>query len=157
VNIHQMLEKYDFPEQLGVRSWDLSCLSENRKKKLAFMARNDSNAHLQRMHPVRRYPVLVCFLKESLLDITDVIMLMYSDHWQQIIHKSKRALDDYLVKIVKSQQHALQTIIQTGKMVVDENIENEQLRKYIYQTLPKVQIQAALTTLTGKDTKGVSH
>ena len=157
VNINQMLEKYDFLEQLGVRSWDLSCLSENRKKKLAFLARSDSNAHLQRMLPVRRYPVLVCFLKESLLDITDVIMLMYSDHWQQIINKSKRALDNYLVKTVKSQQRALQTIIQTGKMVVDENIENEQLRKHIYEMLPKVQIQAALTTLTGKDTKGVSY
>jgi hypothetical protein len=157
VNIHQMLEKYDFLEQLGVQSWDLSSLSENRKKKLAFLSRSNSNAHLQRMLSVRRYPVLVCFLKESLLDITDVIMLMYSDYWQQTIHKSKRALDSYLVKTVKSQQHALQTIIQTGKMVVDENIENEQLRKYIYQMFPKVQIQAALTTLTGKDAKSVSR
>jgi hypothetical protein len=113
-----MLEKYDFLKQLGVRSRDLSCLSENRKKKWAFLAGSDSNAHLQRMLPVRRYPVLVCFLKESLLDITDVIMMMYSDYWQQIINKSGRALDNCPVKTVKSQQGALQTIIQTGKWLL---------------------------------------
>jgi len=157
VNINQMLEKYEFLKLLGVQSWDLSCLSENRKKKLAFLARSDSNAHLQRMHPVRRYPVLVCFLKESLLDITDVIVTMYGDCWQQIINKSKRALDNYLVKTAKSGYHALQTVIQASKMVVDESIENEYLREHIYKILPKEQIQTALATLTGKEAKGVSH
>ena len=157
VNIHQMLEKYDYLEQLGVRSWDLSCLSENRKKRLAGFVRNTTNTDLKRINKVRLYPMLVCFLKESLLDITDIIMAMYGDYWQQIINKSKRALDNHLVKTVKAQQHALHTMIQTGKMVVDESIENKHLRKYIYEKLPKAQIQEALTALTGKDTKGVSH
>jgi len=152
-----MLEKYDFLEQMGVRSWDLSCLSENRKKKFANLARNTANTDLKRINKVRLYPMLVCFLKESLLDITDIIMVMYGDYWQQIINKSKRALDNYLVKTSKSVQHALHTMIQTGKMVVDETIKNEQLRKHIFEKLPKEQIQAALATLTRKDAKGVSH
>jgi hypothetical protein len=47
-------------------------------------------------------------------------------------------------------------MIKTGKMVVDENIENEKLRACIYEIFPKVLIQEALKTLTGKDFKGIS-
>jgi TnpA family transposase len=155
-DINRMLEKYDFLIRLGVQTWDLSCLSENRKKQLANLVRNTANTDLQRINRLRLYPMPVCFLKESLMDITDIIMTMYGDYWQQIINRSKRALDCHLIKTVKSQQHAIQTIIKTGKMVVDESIENEELRVYIYKILPKVLIQEALTALTEKDVKGIS-
>lgn len=121
-NINQMLEKYDFLTKLGVQSWDLSCLSENRKKKLAFLVKTDSNAHLKRMPPIRKYPMLVCFLNESLLNITDIILVMYNDYWQQIINKSKRSLDNHLVKNIKSQHRAIKTITKIGQIVVDENV-----------------------------------
>jgi len=41
--------------------------------------------------------------------------------------------------------------------VVDDGIENELLRSHIYGILPKTQIQEALTALTGKSIRSVSH
>jgi hypothetical protein len=79
-NINQMLEKYDFLTKQEVQSWDLSCLSENRKKQLANRVRNTPNTDLKRINDIRRYPMLVCFLKESLMDITDIILMMYDDY-----------------------------------------------------------------------------
>lgn len=156
-NISQMLEKYDFLVGLGVQSWDLSCLSENRKKQLSNLVRNTPNTDLKRISYIRRYPMLVCFLYESLLDITDIILVMYSDYWQRIVNKAKRSLDSYLVKNIKIQHRAIKTITQISKMVVDEKIESDLLRECIYRILPKAQIKEALATLTDKDIKHVSH
>lgn len=156
-NINRMLEKYDFLIKQGVRSWDLSCLSENRKKQFANLVRNTPNTDLKRINHIRRYPMLVCFLKESLLDITDIILIMYDDYWQHIINKSKRALDNYLVKNIKFQHRAIKTIAQISQMVVDENIENLSLREHIYGILPKIQIEQALSVLMDNDIKNISH
>lgn len=156
-DINLMLEKYEFLIGIGVKNWNLSILSENRKKKLALLVRTDSNTHIKRIPPIRRYPMIICFLKESLLDITDIILVMYSDYWLHIMNKSRRSLDTYLLNTIKSQQYAIKTVTQIGKMVVDENIENEELRSHIYSTLPKIQIQEALNALTKNDPKIISQ
>ncbi|WP_395050565.1 DUF4158 domain-containing protein [Flavobacterium sp.] len=130
--INQSLEKIDCLAKLGVKTWDLSVISSNRQKRLANAVRTDSNAHLKRLNPIRRYPMLVCFLRESLLDITDALLAMFSDYWQQMTNKAKKSLDIYLLETAKSQQKAIKTVTQIGKMVIDESIEKEQLRDTIY-------------------------
>ncbi len=156
-DINQMLEKYEFLVAIGAQSWDLSCLSENRKKKLTLLVRTDSNAHLKRIPLQRRYPMLVCFLKESLLDITDIILVMYGDYWQRIMGKSRRSLDALLLQTIKSKRQAIRTITQIGEMVVDESIGNEQLREHIYWALPKTKIQEALSALIDGDIRNTSQ
>ncbi|MEA5405587.1 hypothetical protein VB776_21785 [Arcicella sp. DC2W] len=80
---------------MGAKTWELSVISSNRQKRLANAVRPDSNTHLKRLNPVRLYPMLVCFLRESLLDITDIILAMFCDYWQQMINKAKKSLDIY--------------------------------------------------------------
>lgn len=156
-DINIMLEKYEFLVGIGVQNWDLSILSENRKKKLALLVRTDSNTHIKRIPQIRRYPMMICFLRESLLDITDIILVQYSDYWQHIMNKSRRHMDAYLLNTIKSQRHAIKTVTQISKMVIDENIENEDLRNHIYSNLSKVQIQEALNALTKNNPNIISQ
>ena len=155
--INQSFEKIDYLAKLGVKTWELSVISSNRQKRLANAVRTDSNAHLKRLNAIRRYPMLVCFLKESLLDITDVILAMFSDYWQQMTNKAKKSLDIYLLETVKSQQQAIKTLTQMGKMVIDETIGKEQLRDAIFKDLPKEHIQEILQILTNKPLKTTSY
>lgn len=155
--INFMFHKIDFLIEIGAKSWDLSKLSQNRIKQLANAVRNDSNAHLKRFSPIKRYPMLVCFLRESYLDITDTILVMYADYWQQISNKAHKALDLYLLEGIKSQQQAIKIVTQTSKMVIDDSIEAPQLRPKIYESLPKNHIQVALQTLEEKQLKMLSY
>ena len=117
-----LFEKYEFLVEIGVKSWNMSHLSENRKKQLAKFVRNNTNTDLKRIHYLRRYPMLVCFLWENLLDITDIIMTMYADYWLRIMGKTKRSLDALLLHTMKTKRQAINTLTQTSKMVVDRSV-----------------------------------
>jgi TnpA family transposase len=152
-----MLDKISLLKNMGVADWDLSCLSENRKKHLAQIARKMTNTDLKRFKKIRLYPILVCFLRESLLDITDMVLGMYADYWQQINNKAKKALEVSIQESIKSQQHAIKTMTEVGSMVLDETIDNQLLRDTIYEIVPKTHIQHALQTLKDKQFKNTNH
>jgi hypothetical protein len=65
------IEKLEFLEGVGVARWALGGLSPNRLKRLAQLARRATGQALRRMPEERRYPLLVAFLHQSLVDITD--------------------------------------------------------------------------------------
>ena len=65
------IEKLEFLKGAGVADWALDGLSPNRLKRLAQIARRATGQALQRMPEERRYPLLVAFLHQSLVDITD--------------------------------------------------------------------------------------
>jgi len=65
------LDKLGFLIRAGVTAWKLSDLSPNRLKRLAQIARRATGQAIQRMPEERRYPLLVAFLQQSLLDIVD--------------------------------------------------------------------------------------
>ena len=63
------IEKLQFLYAAGVDQWNLSSLNPNRQKFLASIGRRLTNQVLQRMIETRRYPVLLAFLRQSLIDI----------------------------------------------------------------------------------------
>src|SRR4051794_39093686 len=65
------LEKLEFLKGVGVARWALGGLSPNRLKRLAQIARRATGQALQRMPEERRYPLLVAFLHQSLIDVAD--------------------------------------------------------------------------------------
>ena len=65
------IEKLEFLKGAGVARWALDGLSSNRLKHLAQIVRRATGQSLQRMPEERRYPLLVAFLRQSLVDIAD--------------------------------------------------------------------------------------
>lgn len=87
------------------------------------------------------------------MDITDIIMTIYADYWLRILGKTKRSLDALLLNIMKTKRKAINTLTQTSNMVVDENIDNVELREQIYHVLSKVHIEEVLEALLDKGIK----
>lgn len=145
--INLTLEKVVFLKEMQVSLWDLSVIPANRRKRLANIARNNSNVYLERIKPIRRYPILVCFLWETLLDTTDSVLVMYDDFWQHFVNGAKKSFEIYQMSLVKSQNQAVQALTKTVEMVVDDAIENLKLRETIFESLSKQQLQDALAVI----------
>lgn len=143
-SLRQTLDKITFLKNIKVDTWDLSVIPSNRKKRLANIVRNNSNHYLQRVKPQKRYPLLVCFLWETLLDTTDSILVMYHDFWTHSLSDAKKSLEAYQLGVIKSQNQAVKTLTKTVEMVVDDTIENQYLRSKIFENLSKEAIQEAL-------------
>jgi len=142
--INHTLEKISFLKSLNVHEWDLSMISLNRRKRLAQIARSVSNYYLQRLNVTRRYPILICFFFETLIDTNDKVLNMFDDYWEHIVNGSNKELEMYQKSLYKSQNQAMQTLTQTVSMVVNDKITDQQLRAHIFQMYSKETLQQAL-------------
>lgn len=154
--INQTLEKITFLKSLNVHEWDLSEISLNRRKRLAQIARNVSNKYLQRLNTTRRYPILICFLFESLMDTNDKVLEMFDDYWEHIVNGSKKELDMHQQSMFKSKNQAMQTLAQTVSIILNDTITDIQLRTFIFQIYPKEILQEALL-VTGSALRPTRH
>jgi TnpA family transposase len=143
-SINQTLQKVSFLKEIMVHTWDLSVIPTNRRKRLANIVRNNTNQYLQRMPSQKRYSVLVCFLRETLLDTTDSVIMMYNDFWIHAISEAKKAYELYQMSMVKSQSQAVITLTKASEMLIDERIENEEFRKQMFVQLSKEQVKEAI-------------
>ena len=142
--INQTIEKINFLKSLNVHQWDLSVISLNRRKRLAQIARSASNKYLQRFDTVRREPILICFLYESLIDTNDKVLEMFDNYWEHIVNGSKKELEIYEQGLFKSQNQAIQALVQTVGLIVNDSIKNSKLRAAIFKMYPKEKLQEAL-------------
>jgi hypothetical protein len=85
--------------------------------------------------------------KETLLDTTDSVLVMYDDFWQHFVNGAKKSFEIYQMSLVKSQNQAVQALTKTVEMVVDDAIENLKLRETIFESLSKQQLQDALAVI----------
>lgn len=96
-----------------VDAWDLSALNPNRQKFLARLGRKYTMQALRRMGPERRYPILLSFLKQTLIELTDESIDIFDVCIASRHKKAQKALQDYLVQIVETTEthsQLLQTI-----------------------------------------------
>ena len=144
--INQTLEKINFLKSLNVHVWDLSVISLNRRKKLAQIARDVSNKYLQRLNVTRRYPILICFLYESLMATNDKLLEMFDDYWEHIVNGSKKELDVYQQTLFKSQNEAMKTLSQAVSIIINDTVTDDQLRAFIFEIYPKEMLTNGSTT-----------
>lgn len=146
--INKSLKKYLYLRELGVESWDISLLNPNRRKFLAQKARRSTNQELQRLIEVKRYTLLIAFLTQGLIEITDSILDMFEGFMDDILHKSKRDLEDYQHKTALAKDDAMETLSWAAAMIVDEeNIAPENIRSEIFKKISKDDLlQAVIDT-----------
>lgn len=143
-SINQTLEKVAFLKEMSVHMWDLSMIPNNRQKRLANIVRNNTNQYLQRMPSQKRYSVLVCFLRETLLDTTDMVIMMYNDFWTQAMSDARKSYEIYQMSIIKTQNQAVNTLTKASETLIDERLEQQEFRKQMFENLTKEQIREAI-------------
>jgi hypothetical protein len=89
------LDKFTTLESWEVDAWDMSALNPNRQKFLAHLGRKYTMQALRRMGPERRYPILLSFLKQTLIELTDESIDIFDVCIASRHKKAQKALQEY--------------------------------------------------------------
>lgn len=108
------LEKRACCRRWGVDRWDVSSLTPNRLKFLAQIARRSTNQALQRMPEQRRYPILVAFLYQTLIDLTDEALDLFDRCLAEAYHRASRDLEDFRISVARSTNEKVRLFREIG-------------------------------------------
>lgn len=95
-------------------------MATNRQKRLSLIARHRSNRHLERLPVHKRYPILMAFLRESLITLTDKVLEMFDAFWEYNLAKARREYESYQQQVAAAKDTAMQTLGGAVKVVLDE-------------------------------------
>jgi len=143
-SILSMLEKLEFLKKNRIHRISLSVLNPNRRKLLAQTGRRATSQAIGRMAEQKRYPVILCFLAESLEDITDDLLDMYDRVLAGIHSKSKNDLIDFRLESARTTDEKLRMLNTIGRLILNHGIADIGLRSVIFSHVEKKSLQAAV-------------
>jgi TnpA family transposase len=138
------LEKLTCCRRWGVDRWDVSSLTPNRLKFLAQIARRSTNQALQRMPEQRRYPILVAFLHQTLVDLTDEALDLFDHCLADAYHRARRDLEDFRLSVARSTNEKVRIFREIGRVVLDPKVRDADLRRAIYRRVPPAELRDAV-------------
>jgi hypothetical protein len=139
------LEKLTLLRESGVLEWGMaSLLNPNRLKRLAQIARGSRARALRRSVEERRYPILMSFLYQSLLDITDETIDMFDRCLGKTDARSRGSLDRFRKSVARATNEKVRLFTEIGHLVLDENISDTDLRRTILSRIPEGKLRSAV-------------
>ncbi|MGP1387863.1 MAG: Tn3 family transposase [Thainema sp.] len=142
--ILETLDKIIFLQQYGAEDWDLSQLNPNQINYLAKVAARATNQSLQRSHDMRRYPLLLAFLKQSLYNFTDDLIEMVNQRLWDLYNEAKRSFELDRLKATRTISKQLKTLQSLGSILLDEQIEDETVRATAFAYISPQQLQQSM-------------
>jgi TnpA family transposase len=138
------LEKLACLRCWGIDRWDLSVLTPNRVKFLAQLGRKATNQALQRAPAERRYPILLAFLQQSLVDLPDEAVDLFDRCLAEAYARAGRELDEFRKAAARTTNEKLRLFRDLGRAVLDPAIRDAELRTVIYRHIPPERLRAAV-------------
>src|SRR5262249_44984289 len=123
---------------------DLSLLNPNRLKLLARIGRRATNQALQRMPEERRYPVLLAFLHQSLIDLIDEAVDLFDRNLAEAYSRAGRELDEFRISVAKATNEKVNLFQTIGEIILDPTVEDANLRSSIYQKVAPEKLRVAV-------------
>ncbi len=143
--ILETLDKISFLQQNQVDAWNLSQLNPNRINYLAKIGTRATNQYLQRASEVRRYPILICFLKQSLYNFTDDLIEMVDQRLWELYNQAKRNFDSDRLLASKTIDQKLKTLQDIGQILLDQNIEDNSVRAKTFEYINPDELKVSLS------------
>ena len=139
------LEKQACCKRWGVDRWDVSSLTPNRLKRPPLIARRSTNQALQRMPEQRRYPILVAFLYQTLIDLTDEALDLFDRCLAEAYHRAgTRDLEDFRLSVTRSTNEKVRLFREIGQVVLDPKVKDMDVRQTIYRRIPPAELRDAV-------------
>src|SRR5262249_873085 len=138
------LEKRAWCRRQEVDRWDVSSLTPNRLKFLAQIARRSTNQALQRMPEQLRYPIPVAFLYQTLIDLTDEALDLFDRCLAEAYHRAGRDLKEFRLAVASSTNEKVRLFREIGRVVLDPQVRDADLRRTIYRRIPLAELRAAV-------------
>jgi TnpA family transposase len=142
------IEKLEFLKGAGVARWTLDVLSPNRLKRLAQIARRATGQALQRMPEERRYPLLVAFLRQSLVDVADETIDQFDRCLAEAYARAGHDLEDFCSSVAQTTNETVRLFGEMARIVLDPTVRDAQLRHAIYRRIPATRLQKAVEEST---------
>jgi hypothetical protein len=138
------LEKLAFLRAAGVANWDLDALNPNRLKFLAYLARKSSAQALQRAPVGRRYPLLIAFCAQCVIDVTDEVLEMFDRCLAEAYARAGQDLEDFRTAMAQATNEKVHLFRELARTVLDSAIADPHLRGSIYQRIPAPTLRQAM-------------
>jgi len=150
----KLFDKLDTIQKTGILTLDISWINANFRRWLTHYVQQSTADKLRRLEPSQRYTSLVCFLWQQYQENVDFAVDMYDKLVYRIHTRSQRDVDEYHKKQRKNLSRSLLAFRNMGYAVLDEKIEDEQLRKAIFSKVNKKELESHVSQadqwLTGK-------
>ena len=143
------IEKLEFLKGAGVARWTLGGLSPNRLKRLAQIVRRATGQALQRMPEERRYPLLVAFLHQSLVDVADETIDQFDRCLAEAYARAGHDLEEFRGSMAQATNETVRLFGELARVVLDPTVRDAQLRHTIYRRIPPEQLRKAVEESSG--------
>ena len=92
----------------------------------------------------RRYPILVAFLYQTLVDLTDEAIDLFDRCLAEAYHRASRDLEDFRLSVARSTNEKLRLFREIGRVVLDPEVKDADLRRAIYRRIPAAELRDAV-------------
>ena len=142
--ILRVIEKIRFLRAHQVHRWDLSALNPNRLKFLARIAQKSSIKSLRRIPIERRYPLLIAFAQQLLIEATDEAADLYIRCLAETQARARRDLKEFRLREAIAINEKVRLLQQLGEVILDPKVEDAAVRPDIFERVPQECLEAAI-------------
>ncbi len=122
----------------------MSPLTPNRLKFLAQIARRSTNEALQRMSEQRRYPIVVAFLYQTLVNLTDEALDFFDCCLGEAYHRASRDLKEFRLAVARSTNENVQLFREIVRVVLDPRVKDADRRRTNCGSIPPAELRDAV-------------
>jgi predicted transcriptional regulator len=135
--ILRLTTKLELIRETGALNIDLSWLNNNYQRSLARYVRHRSAGRLKRLKSERRYAILVCFLHQLYADTIDFLIEMHDKLMTGVYTRAENNIAKEMNRRRRAINRSLTTFRTLGTIVLDDSIDDGQLRRILFQQVDK--------------------
>ena len=131
-SILDAIAKREYLAEHGFAGLDLDAIPPNRVKFLAQIARKSTAQAIERMSPVRRYPVLLAFAVQTGIDVLDEIVDLYDRCLAHSYGEAGRELALIRKRGARSSNEKVVLLQEVGSILLDPTIADDEVRPRVF-------------------------
>jgi TnpA family transposase len=128
----------------GVETWDLRALNPNRRHLLAKLAKHRTAQNLQRLTPVRRYPILLSFLRQAVDDVADEAVKLFDKCCGEAYSDAAGELEDLRLAAAQRANEKVLLFQAVAGVILDGKVADQDVRTFVYKKVGRDVLEAAL-------------
>jgi TnpA family transposase len=146
--MQSLMEKLSLIEATGVLAMDLTWLNSNYQRALFHYVRKSSVHRLREVTQPRHHAALVCFLWQSYRDAVDQAVDMFDKLLTGLHTQAENELDQQMRDQRRKIRTSLTTLQALGEIILDDSIQDAQLRERIFKAIPREELAAQVDDLS---------
>lgn len=142
-------DKMRFLVEAGVPQWTLADLTPNRVKWLAQVGWRVTPQHVQRMPPVRRYPLLLAVLHQALHHHMDIAVELADQCLWASDAEARQEREDLRKTSARSTNDTLVLFQALGQVLFDTQVDDTAVRAVSFARVPEAVLRTAVEETAG--------